>query len=155
MPLKTSSGKWKWGNIERKTKGELVQVVYGIWKKNGSPGSFSSFWHGKHVKESSDKYERPWSLDEIKANLPELYSELSKDPVHRWRAETGIELIHKEPSRKELNRIWKNWNLMDDEMKSISDKKSLELFGMKNKEHFQKLSEEKFLTFSKFLEKFC
>ena len=88
------------------------------------------------------KYERPWTLDQIKANLPDKYDELSKDPVHKWRAETGIELIHKEPSKDELDRIWKNWQLMDDEMKAISDKKSKELFGISNREHYMRLSKE-------------
>ena len=48
MPIKTSSGKWKWGNVERDSKKELVQTVYGIWKKNGSKGSFSDFLKGTH-----------------------------------------------------------------------------------------------------------
>jgi hypothetical protein len=44
MPHKISSGEWRWGNIVRPTKKELVQTVYGIWKKNGSKGSFKKFW---------------------------------------------------------------------------------------------------------------
>ena len=48
MPIKTKSGKWKWGNVERDSKKELVQTVYGIWKKNGSKGSFSDFLKGTH-----------------------------------------------------------------------------------------------------------
>lgn len=43
MPYKVNNG-WKWGNIERPTKGELVKVVYGIWQKNGSKGKFEDFW---------------------------------------------------------------------------------------------------------------
>ena len=43
MPHKVSNG-YKWGNITRSTKGELVKIVYGIWKKNGSKGSFEKFW---------------------------------------------------------------------------------------------------------------
>lgn len=54
MPIKTSSGKWKWGNIERSSKKELVQTVYGIWKKNGSKGSFSDFLKGTHKKKSNE-----------------------------------------------------------------------------------------------------
>ena len=47
MPHKVGK-KWKWANIERDTKQELVKVVYGIWVKNGKKGSFSDFWkHGK------------------------------------------------------------------------------------------------------------
>ena len=62
-----------------------------------------------------------------------------QDPVHRWRADNGIELIHKEPTRDEFERIWKNWQLMPDEMKSKSDKKSIELFGITNRENYEKL----------------
>lgn len=43
MPHKSENG-WRWANIERPTKGELVKVVYGIWKKNGSKGDFETFW---------------------------------------------------------------------------------------------------------------
>ena len=43
MPHKVGK-KWKWGNIERDSKQELVKTVYGIWVKNGKKGSFSSFW---------------------------------------------------------------------------------------------------------------
>lgn len=88
------------------------------------------------------KYERPWTLDQIKANLPDKYEELSKDSIHRWRAETGIELVHREPTKEELDRIWRNWNLMDNDMKAISDRKSKELFGISNREHYMRLSKE-------------
>ncbi len=43
MPHKVGK-KWRWGNIERDSKQELVKVVYGIWVKNGKKGSFKSFW---------------------------------------------------------------------------------------------------------------
>lgn len=85
-------------------------------------------------------YDPPMSLKEIRQNYGEnLYNKLKADPIHRWRAETGIELIHKEPSKQELIRIMYNWNQMPVKYKLISDKKSLELFGMTNKEHFKKL----------------
>ena len=64
---------------------------------------------------------------------------LKSDPIHAWRAKTGIELIHKEPSLKELNRIWNNWNLMNDKQKRISDAKSIEFFGKDNKTHYEEL----------------
>ena len=50
------------------------------------------------------------------------------------RMETGLELIHKEPTLDEQERIWKNWQLMSDEEKEISDKKCLEISGMTNEE---------------------
>ena len=44
MPHKVGK-KWKWGNVVRDTKQELVRVVYGIWKKkNGGKGDFKDFW---------------------------------------------------------------------------------------------------------------
>ena len=56
MPIKTSSGKWKWGNVERSSKKELVQTVYGIWKKNGSKGSFSDFLKGTHESALNESF---------------------------------------------------------------------------------------------------
>lgn len=53
MPIKTSDG-WKWGNIERSTKKDLVRTVYGIWLKNGSKGSFSEFWGHKKKPDLED-----------------------------------------------------------------------------------------------------
>lgn len=65
MPERTSDGGWKWGNVKRKSRKKLAQTVYGIWKSNGSKGSFSKFYHEgnsygykhrkdqkKHMKES-------------------------------------------------------------------------------------------------------
>lgn len=84
-------------------------------------------------------YSRPYSIEEIKKNYPKLAKKLIEDPVHRWRAETGMELIHEEPTKEEVERIWRNWQEMGKEQKQKSDKKSLEPFGMKNKEHYLKL----------------
>lgn len=80
-------------------------------------------------------YQRPYNKEELFEKYPEKAKELLNDPVHKWRAETGIELIHKEPTKKEQIRIWKNWQEMSPEMKAESDKKSLEIFGMTNEEH--------------------
>lgn len=85
----------------------------------------------------AEKYEPPYDTKTLK----ELYPKLLKDPVHRWRARTGIELIHKEPDFQEQCRIWYNWNMMTDEMKEISDKKSKSLFGMTNVEHHNAIME--------------
>lgn len=64
MPHKVEGG-WKWGNIERNTKGELVKVVYGIWQKNGSKGKFEDFWETGKTFGSSTKD----SAAELKAYL--------------------------------------------------------------------------------------
>lgn len=85
------------------------------------------------------KYSPPYSPEQIKKIFPKSFAEiLLKDPIHGWRATTGIELIHKEPTLKEQLRIWKNWQLMSKEQKEISDQKSLELFGVANqKQHIK------------------
>lgn len=86
-----------------------------------------------------ETYEAPWDVETLKNKGLER---LLKTPWHLWRAETGIELIHKEPTLTELIRIWKNWHRMTPEMKKKSDEKSKELFGMTNKEHFKALLKE-------------
>ncbi len=90
-----------------------------------------------------ESYEPPYTLAQIKAQYPEeVYNKLSRCPVHYWRSETGIELVHKEPTEEELDRVWKNWQLMPQELKDKSDEKSLELFGCTNAEHYSKLKVE-------------
>ena len=90
-----------------------------------------------------NQYEPPYTLQQIRDNYPEtVYRELASCPIHRWRAETGIELIHREPTLDELNRIWANWQLMTPEEKSMSDDKSIELFGVDNETHYLMLVDE-------------
>ena len=93
---------------------------------------------GAYIKES--KFDPPYSEKQIKDIYgTKVYNKLIKDPAHKYRMQTGIELIHKEPSKDELERIWKNWNLMDPTQKIESDKKSIELFGKTNKDHYMEL----------------
>lgn len=87
-------------------------------------------------------YQRPYNEKEIKKNYPDLAEKLLNDPVHSWRAKTGIELIHKEPTIKEQKRIWRNWQQMNEAEKQKSDKKSRELFGLTNTEHHRKIINE-------------
>lgn len=105
-----------------------------------------SYWdrrNKKRKKNESLEYDPPYNAEQIKKNYGiELYNKLKKDEIHNWRMNTGIELIHKEPSKKELERIWKNWQLMSDEMKKESDKKSIELFGVDNKTNYERLIKE-------------
>lgn len=82
-------------------------------------------------------YKRPYTKEEIKNFYPDKFETLLKDRAHLWRAETGIELIHKEPTKIEQIRIWNNWNEMTDEMKKKSDTKSIELFGKDNAKHYK------------------
>jgi RimJ/RimL family protein N-acetyltransferase len=87
-----------------------------------------------------EDYDPPYNEEQIKANYgDETYQRLIDDPAHAWRMKTGLELIHKEPSKKELERIWANWQEMTDEQKAESDKKSIELFGKTNEENYNEL----------------
>lgn len=84
---------------------------------------------GDRMKE----YERPYTYDEIVKHYGKYIADkLLNDPAHKWRMDTGIELIHKEPDLDEQKRIWENWQLMSDEDKQKSDEKCIELFGMTN-----------------------
>ena len=87
-------------------------------------------------------YQKPYTIEEIKQNHPEIAEKLLADPVHLWRAETGIELIHREPTLTEQKRIWENWNEMTDEMKIQSDAKSQEFFGKDNFTHYHEIISE-------------
>jgi hypothetical protein len=78
-------------------------------------------------------YERPYTYEELVKHYGKyIANKLSNDPCHKWRMETGIELIHKEPDLDEQKRIWENWQLMSGEDKQKSDEKCIELFGMTN-----------------------
>lgn len=92
---------------------------------------------GKSIRSvaGNNMYEQPYTAEEIRKNYPDKAEALLKDPVHLWRAETGIELIHKESTIEEQRRIWKNWNEMSVEMKRKSNEKSMELFGKDNIVH--------------------
>lgn len=88
-------------------------------------------------------YEPPWTINQIRENLgDEVADRLVKDPVHKWRSDTGIELVHKEPTKEELLRIIENWRLMDALKKRRSNRKSKELFGMTNLQHAKELLEQ-------------
>ena len=93
------------------------------------------------VTESSEtKYDPPYTYDEIVKNYgKDMADKLVADPAHKFRCHTGIELIHKEPSLSELNRIHSNWQLMTDEQKRKSDMKSRELFGCDNETNYTRL----------------
>jgi hypothetical protein len=80
-------------------------------------------------------YDPPHNAEHLKKNYPQLL----KDPTHRWRAETGIELMHKEPTKEEFERIWKNWQLMSPEQKKRSDQMAQKLTGMTNAEIYSKM----------------
>lgn len=97
--------------------------------------SFISELGDKISSKSSSEYDPPLPYDQLPDHLKD-------DPVHVWRAKNGIELIHKEPTLEELNRIWNNWQLMSDEQKIISDNESIRLFGINNEDHYYALIKE-------------
>lgn len=101
---------------------------------DGDTGKLTGQKFYKMIRKPTE-YDPPLSFDKLPDHL-------KRDPVHAWRAKTGIELIHKEPTIEELNRIWDNWNKMSDEQKSISDQKSMELFGKNNHDHYMELVNE-------------
>ena len=84
-----------------------------------------------------DKYDLPYPIEILKEKYPKLLN----DPVHKWRAKTGIELIHKEPSFEEQKRIFFNWGLMKKKDQELSDKKSKELFKLNNYRNHNKIME--------------
>lgn len=85
-------------------------------------------------------YDPPMTLKQIEARYgTKFLKRLQACPIHGWRAKYGIELIHKEPTKDELVRIWNNWQQMPPAMKRISDKRSYELFGIDNKTHYDQL----------------
>lgn len=84
------------------------------------------------------EYERPYKLATIKAKYGDrIYERLRHDEVHRWRAITGLELIHLEPDQKELARILANWKLLPSKLKAISDAKAKQLFGVTNLQNYE------------------
>ncbi len=89
---------------------------------------------------SDAKYDPPYNAEQMKkAGYSDgLIAALMKDPAHGWRASTGIELVHMEPDVWEQIRVWRNWNLMPDELKDKSNTKAVELFGVDNKEMFDR-----------------
>ena len=84
---------------------------------------------------SIESYDPPYTEEDMRNNgySEDVITQLKNDPVHAWRMQTGIELIHIEPTKSELIRIWKNWQQMTSDQKKTSDVKCKELFGVDNK----------------------
>lgn len=103
--------------------------------------SFASLEIPEDCVASLEKYEPPYNEEQMREHgySEETIERLKNDPVHGWRMETGIELIHREPTRTELKRIWKNWQQMTPDQKRISDRKCRELFGCDNKTLYEYL----------------
>ena len=86
------------------------------------------------ILQSLEQYQPPYNQQQLRQNGydQETIQRLKKDPVHAWRMQTGIQLIHKQPTKSQLERIWNNWQLMDDEQKTKSNQKCMQLFGVTN-----------------------
>ena len=61
--------------------------------------------------------------------------EVEDDIINQWILENGIELVHQTPTKQEMEEIWNRWQKMSKKKQKISDKKSIELFGMTNEQH--------------------
>lgn len=135
---RNGGGKIKWGE---ELKNEFQNLLAWYFDEEKKLKSFS-----KDINESSidtclnSNYDKPYSYDEIVHKYGKFTADrLMKDPAHKFRATTGIELIHREPTLSELHRIYKNWCCMSDSMKQASDKKSMELFGCDNITNYNNL----------------
>jgi hypothetical protein len=71
------------------------------------------------------KYIPPLPLNKLPDNL-------KTHPIYKWKATTGIELIHETETYDEFQRIKSNWDAMTIDQKAISDQKCIELTGMSN-----------------------
>lgn len=121
---------------------KLYKKLGSVYDEDGpnDNGQYYVTFYDNGKLELNEDYDPPYNEEQIKANYgDETYQRLIDDPVHAWRMKTGLELIHKEPSKKELERIWANWQLMTPEQKAESDKKSIELFGKTNEENYNEL----------------
>ena len=67
-----------------------------------------------------------------------MNSSIDKDATlaRKWMRETGIALVYPAETQEELVHIWKEWQSLSDDDREQSDKKSIELFGMDNKSHY-------------------
>ena len=132
----------KWN--ERRKSGPLYNAMLKCideLKKNGLTESTEIDINDLYLFENEIiQYDPPYNADEVIEKYGmDVYNRLAQDPAHKFRMDTGIELIHEEPSLEELNRIHDNWQLMSDQQKEISDKKSIELFGLNNEDHYNQL----------------
>lgn len=126
----------------RKVYPDYHKELYNYWQSDQLEKDYEKMLN----EEKQATYERPYSLEEIKKLYgPDLYNKLKNDPVHSWRANTGIELIHDEPSQEEFDRIVNNWRLMTAANKAKSDEMSRKLFGLTNEEHIKQIEARKFI----------
>lgn len=113
MPYQ-SNGKWKWGNIERKSKEDLRKTVYGIWMKNGSKGSFSKFWKTGKVDEAEDATNE---LEKFRANM--VFKKVPRDELVRLLDEIEAYNENKRFKREQFEKYLSSNKTIDSEEKSM------------------------------------
>ena len=64
---------------------------------------------------------------------------VDKDSIKakKWMRKTGIALVCQTETREELTNVWNKWQSLSNEDREKSNKKSIELFGMDNKSHYE------------------
>lgn len=166
MPERTSDGQWKWGNVTRKTKKELAQTVYGIWKSNGSKGSFHDFYHyGKSkntIKENYSflnfKFLKENCCNEIEFLYPTL-SELEKSYKcldGAGEEDSFIKSVALPKIKKEMFRYVSEWDIGHENgikryMKIYKKLQSeyqriVDTYGSKDEEDLGKLLDKEYFT---------
>ena len=75
-----------------------------------------------------DKYRGPVLVDE--------------DPLNAWKTETNLEILPTEAPFGKFEQSWENWELMSPEMQTLSDKKSIEMFGETNRQRFENIKKK-------------
>lgn len=127
-------------------KMKLVDIIFVYDKENF-----------KYISIKNTKYEVPYSHRDIlkRYGVKKFHSILGHFPkngnpdnldkrdtpgqqCHMWRALTGLELLHKEPTLQEQIRTYKNWNKMLPQMKKLSDIKCKQIYGCDNLTNYAK-----------------
>ena len=93
------------------------------------------------IMQSFQQYEPPYNEQQMRQNgySQDIILALKRDPVHSWRMKTGLQLIHRQPTKTQLERIWNNWQRMTDDQKIVSDQKCIQLFGCTNQQLYNYL----------------
>lgn len=74
-------------------------------------------------------------------NYP-LSSNVKVELAKEWERDSMKSIIYPVATLEELEELWKNFELMTVTFRRISDTKSVELFGITNQEHYEKLKSE-------------
>lgn len=67
------------------------------------------------------------------------YTPFDRAKAIEWAKETGYPIIYPTRTLEDLEELWKNYNLYPDHIRTVSDDKSVEIFGICNIEHYKYL----------------